>query len=49
MGRSCSTHGREAECVYEFDGKAGRKESITKTYRRLEDNIKMDLINKMRC
>jgi hypothetical protein len=32
MGRACSTHGKEEECMYDFDGKAGRKEPTMKMY-----------------
>jgi hypothetical protein len=31
MGMPCSTHGSEAECKQIFGGKAGRKETTTKT------------------
>jgi hypothetical protein len=31
MGTACSTHGREAECIQEFGGKAARKETTRKT------------------
>jgi hypothetical protein len=31
MGRACSPNGGEEECVYDFGGKAGRKETIRKT------------------
>jgi hypothetical protein len=31
MGRECSTHGREEECIKDIDGKAKRKEITRKT------------------
>jgi hypothetical protein len=31
MGRSWSTHGGEAKRIYDFGGKAGRKETTRKT------------------
>jgi hypothetical protein len=41
MGRTCSTHGREEECIHGFGGKARRKENTRRP--RWEDNIKTDL------
>jgi hypothetical protein len=31
MGMACNTHGEELECIQDFDGKAGRKETTRKT------------------
>jgi hypothetical protein len=31
MGRACSSNGREEECIWDIDGKAGRKEATRKT------------------
>jgi hypothetical protein len=31
MGRACNTNGGEEECIYDFDGKARRQETIRKT------------------
>jgi hypothetical protein len=31
MGRACSTHGEEEKYMYDFGGKARRKEITTKT------------------
>jgi hypothetical protein len=41
MGRTCSTHGGEEECIQSFGGETIREETIR---RRWEDNIKMDFI-----
>jgi hypothetical protein len=41
MGRACSTNGVKEKCIYEFCGKARKKETTRKT--RWMDNIKMDL------
>jgi hypothetical protein len=30
MGRTCSTHGEEDECIQDFGGKAKRKETTRK-------------------
>jgi hypothetical protein len=32
MGRACSMHGREEECIKSFGGKSKRKETTRKTY-----------------
>jgi hypothetical protein len=32
MGRACSTHGEEVECIYHLDIKARTKETIRKTW-----------------
>jgi hypothetical protein len=31
MGRACSTIGGEEECIWDFGGNAGRKETTRKT------------------
>jgi hypothetical protein len=31
MGGACSANGGEEECIYDFGGKAGRKETTRKT------------------
>jgi hypothetical protein len=36
MGRACSTHESEEECVYDFGGKARRKEATKKPYTQVE-------------
>jgi hypothetical protein len=41
MGRTCSAHVLEDECVLGFGGKVRRKEPLGICRRRLEDNIKM--------
>jgi hypothetical protein len=43
MGRACSMHLSEGECIQGFGGKVGRKNTTRRSRRRLEDNIKMDL------
>jgi hypothetical protein len=43
MGRVCSTHGGEEECMQYFVGKASRKESLGRPIGRWEHNVKMDL------
>jgi hypothetical protein len=43
MGRACSTIEEEEECIYDFYGRTGRKDSQERPRCKLEDNIKMDL------
>jgi hypothetical protein len=31
MGRACGTHGKEEECIWDFGGKARRKETTRMT------------------
>jgi hypothetical protein len=31
MGRACGTNGGEEECIYDIDGRDGRKETTGKT------------------
>jgi hypothetical protein len=32
MGRSCTTHGGEEECIHDFGGKARKKETTRESY-----------------
>jgi hypothetical protein len=32
MNRACSMHGSKEECICDFDGKAGMKQTTRKTY-----------------
>jgi hypothetical protein len=41
MGRACSTHEREAECIQSLSAKENR--SVGRPRHRYEDNIKMDI------
>jgi hypothetical protein len=43
MGRACSTHEDEEECVYNFGGKPEGKRPLGRPRRWWVDNIKMDL------
>jgi hypothetical protein len=43
MGRICSTHGGEEECIQDFGGFPEGKRPLGRARSRLEDNIKMDL------
>jgi hypothetical protein len=43
MGRSCGTHGRDAECIQDFDGKPDGYRQLDRPTSRWEDNINMDL------
>jgi len=43
MGRACSTHGTDENCIHYFDRKPEGKEPLGTSRRRWEDNIKMDL------
>jgi hypothetical protein len=42
LERTCSTRGRDEECIQGFGGKARRKEPLGTPGYRWEDNIKMD-------
>jgi hypothetical protein len=44
MGETCSTHVFEEESIQNLAGKARRKETTGRSRRKLEDNIKMELI-----
>jgi hypothetical protein len=43
MGRACSTHRRDKECIQDFVGKPQRKRPLEKPRHEWEDIIKMDL------
>jgi hypothetical protein len=43
MGKACSMHRREEECIQGFDGKPEGKRPLGRPRRRWEDNITMDL------
>jgi hypothetical protein len=43
MGRACSRHGREYECIQDFDGKSRMRETLVRPRRRWEVNIMTDL------
>jgi hypothetical protein len=39
MGRACSTHGGEEECIYDFGGNPEGKRPLGRPRLRWEDNI----------
>jgi hypothetical protein len=43
MGRGCSTHEIEDECIQAFGGETTEKEALGRPRCRWEDNIKIDL------
>jgi hypothetical protein len=43
IGRSCSMHGGEAECILDFGEEARRKETTRRPQHRWKDNIKIDI------
>jgi hypothetical protein len=43
MSRTCSTHGREEECIYGFEGKARRMTPLGRPGRKWKNNVKTDL------
>jgi hypothetical protein len=43
MRRTFSAYGGEEECIQDFGGKYKRKESSSKTWRKWEHSIKIDL------
>jgi hypothetical protein len=43
MGRACSTHGGEGNCLLRFGGKRRRKRQLGIPERSWENNIEMDL------
>jgi hypothetical protein len=43
VSRACSTHGTEEECMHNFGGKPRGKDTLGRSGRRREDNIKVDL------
>jgi hypothetical protein len=43
MGRGCSTHGREEECIQDFGGRPEENKPLRRPRRIWEDSIKNDL------
>jgi hypothetical protein len=43
VAKSCSTHGGDEACTYDFGGNTRRKRPLGRPRSRWEDNIEMDL------